>query len=182
MRKHENSSRAYIYIVLLIILLVGFMLWTVAKLGFNQWGCYNNVESLALVFQMYAGDYGVFPRADSWCDDTLAYVKNRETYICPSRKKSHLGYAMNRALSGMRPADVTTPLHRTVLIFECDAAWNTSGGIEDLPERSRHRGGDVYGYAGGQMNSEHPLAKIIPRSSVVDGTADIYWDPKVKKR
>jgi hypothetical protein len=182
MRRHRYSSQAYGYVILIIVLFAGFMLWTLASAGMRQWECYNNVESLALALQMYANDYDMFPRADSWCDDTLDYTKNKNVYFCPARKKTHFGYAMNSALSGVNPKDVKTPLHRTILIFESDVTWNGSGGIKDLPEQPRHRDGDMYGYAGGEMNSEHPLAQMIPRASVMDGTADIYWDPGVKSR
>jgi len=139
--------------------------------------CSQNLEYLPGVFQMYAADHGAFPPADSWCDALGEYVQNDACFVCSVRPNLKCGYAMNRALGGLCFEDIQTPSHRTVILFESDAGWNANGGPELLPPKSRHHGGDYYGFAGGVMNTDRPPMERIRREQVVDGTADIFWDP-----
>jgi hypothetical protein len=145
--------------------------------------CKLDVENLQLALNMYAGDYGAFPPADRWCDRVMPYVQNDDdVFVCPVRPQLRCGYAMNRALGNVRPEEVSTDPAKTVLLFESDAGWNASGGIELLPKKPCHRGWDVYGYVGGTMNTEHPSMEAIPRTAAIGGSAGIFWDPRASKR
>lgn len=144
-------------------------------------GCLQILEGMPLVFHMYASDYGALPPAASWCDCLSEYAYGEEDFVCPARPDLRSGYAMNRALGSMRLEDIQTPLHLTVLVFESDAGWNANGGPELLPSKPRHgvlfRRLDIYGYAGGTINSANPPMARHERAAVIDGTAGIFWDP-----
>ena len=176
-----NRSRGSAIVVVAVIISVfvlaawaGFIF--IGRPVFHGLGCYSNVENLAICLQMYADEFGVLPPADSWCDKTLEYARNRGVFVCPERPDLACGYAYNSALSELRLAEVPDPDH-TIMVFESDGGWNAAGGRELLVARPRHRGADYFGFAGGQMNSPTPIAKVVRRQDLDRGRAGVRWNP-----
>lgn len=155
----------------------GLLVWRVA-VGLSGLQCYNSVEELAICLQMYAQDYGTFPAADRWCDELVAggYEQYSEVFQCPRDHGAHCSYAFNEALSEVNPRTIDHPEH-TVLVFESDGGWNAHGGRDMLVAKPRHNGGDYYGVAGGQMNSEHPVALWRSRKATAGGGSSLRWQP-----
>jgi hypothetical protein len=187
--RHRTGSRGRrkLTTVATVVSVAGILLEFTAVVpatqGLRSYACSQNLENLTLALAMYAGDNGVFPPSDSWCDRLFPdYVKNDMAFVCPERKHLRCGYAYNEALSEVNPETIKTPPHKTIIIFESDAGWNAAGGRELLVEKPRHRGGDWYGYAGGQMNSLTPMHEWHRRADVVAGKAGIFWDPMVEER
>jgi len=177
-----TRSRRNLAAVATVVSVAGLLLEFAAVMpatqGLRKYACSLNLENLTLAFAMYAGDYGVFPASDGWCDTLMqGYVTNERVFVCPEGKHMRCGYAYNAALAEVNPEAIKTPPNRTVLIFESDAGWNAAGGPELLVEKPRHRGGDWYGYAGGQMDSPTPMHEWHRRADVLAGKADIFWEP-----
>ena len=56
---------------------------------------------------------------------------------------------MNAAVAGLKEADVPSD---TVVLFESDAGWNASGGVELMITQPRHGDRWVVGYADGSVH------------------------------
>jgi len=113
--------------------------------------CLAYTRGLAEALVMYAQDNeGVLPQSDSWCDAIEPYLPYAYAsfFVCPAAPNLTCGYAYNKALSGVPLSALSDPA-KTILVFESDAGWNASGGVELLPERPRHTYGDNYGLADG---------------------------------
>lgn len=146
--------------------------------GYRTFACTANVENIAQALQMYLTEHDHFPPAGGWCDALEEYVRNVKVFQCPERFDLNSGYAFNAALDRLPSSGVPQPL-RTIAVFESDAGWNASGGRELLVKKPRHGGGDVYGYAAGQMNDPaRPLMQWLPRDAVVSGRAGLIWNPR----
>ena len=112
--------------------------------------CMSNVKMLNLGMIMYASDNNdLFPAGTNWCDVLKPYVRNGNTYVCPSIKSGRrCDYAFNATLAGREMKDIQSPA-TTVLIFEADGGWNAAGGAELLPAKPRHSGAYAVGFADG---------------------------------
>ena len=179
----SRGSALAVAAVIVAVLLLGMWLGFIFFFGplFRGLECCNNVESLAIGLQMYAADFGAFPPADSWCDKTLEYTGNRAVFGCPERSDLPCGYAYNSALSELRPDEITDPDH-TIIVFESDRGWNAAGGRELLVARPRHGGADYFGFAGGEMNSPRPIAKVVRREDLDRGRAGLWWNASEGKQ
>ena len=112
--------------------------------------CMSNVKMLNLGMIMYASDNNdLFPAGTNWCDVLKPYVRNGNTYVCPSIKSGRrCDYAFNAKLAGREMKDIQSPA-TTVLIFEADGGWNAAGGAELLPAKPRHSRAYAVGFADG---------------------------------
>jgi len=137
------------------------------------WGCTQYANSLCVSLEMYLADFGAYPRAATWCDDMKGYYGDPDNLRCLERYEIRSGYAFNRALSGLRPADIATDPRRTVAFFDSDRGWNAAGGPELLPRKPRHFGQDMYVFAEVGL-----LSSTLPRQALSAGTAGIFWDPR----
>jgi prepilin-type processing-associated H-X9-DG protein len=129
--------------------------------------CINNVKQLALGVFVYADANGnQCPPASTWCDAILKNVGSEKVFVCPGASPgSRCHYAFNRKLGGLSTAKITNPA-RTVMIFESDGGWNSSGGRELITLRPRHGQRFIVGFADGHVESltESQLAPLV-------------WDP-----
>jgi prepilin-type processing-associated H-X9-DG protein len=114
--------------------------------------CVNNVKQLSLAMQVYADKHqSHYPAATNWCDAILPEAGTPKVFCCPADLPDHrCSYAFNTRLS-VAEVDKVDP--NTVVIFEADGGWNTSGGRELLPSKSRHRRVFVVGFADGHVES-----------------------------
>jgi prepilin-type processing-associated H-X9-DG protein len=111
--------------------------------------CLSNVKNICIALEMYAADHdNHLPSANAWSDDLRTYVRNLDTYQCPSEQDLACAYAYNASLSGASLADIADPVNE-VSIFESNAGWNAAGDWGLLVPEPRHLGGDNYGYADG---------------------------------
>jgi hypothetical protein len=184
-RSSARLGRGNTIAVLVVAALLTSFEITVVPPAAHSWrkmGCRMNVESISMSMQMYLTDYDRFPDANRWCDELRSYIGSNQVYVCPERPELRCGYALNAALSDLKTSSLTTDPYNTVVIFESDRGWNASGGMGILPGQPRHRGRDMYGYAGGgpEEDSEHPAAQTLSRDAVIHGTAGIFWDPRAK--
>ena len=100
--------------------------------------CINNMRQLSLAAHMYAAEHGDrLPSSENWCDAEKQYVGgNTRVYQCPAADSAdRCDYAFNSQLSGVELKNANP---QTVLIFESDPGWNSSGGSELMLKASRH--------------------------------------------
>ena len=114
--------------------------------------CVNNMKQLSLAARMYASEHNEhFPGAEKWCDDLNQYLgdSSARIYRCPAANiADRCDYAFNSKLAGMDPKNVNP---QTVLFFETDPGWNTSGGSELMVNPSRHGRTYVVAFADGHI-------------------------------
>jgi len=119
----------------------------------------SNLRQIGLALIMYAESHaGRLPPAGTWVDALLpqwADVKDKSFHAenlfrDPSAPGGEpFNYAFNRALSGMRLADLKDPA-ATVLVFESTAGVkNAADTGQTLPRPGRHSGGDYFVFADG---------------------------------
>lgn len=128
--------------------------------------CLNQVKQLGLAVRIYAADNSDrLPFATNWCDAIAYALTTTNVFQCPAAgTPARCHYAFNAKLSGIE-AEKAGP--DTVMIFESDAGWNSSGGPELLPVRPRHRQGFVVAFADGS-------ARFVKESEL----KQLRWDPK----
>ena len=107
--------------------------------------CGKNLAEFGNALEIYAGERGVYPTADKWCDILLQgkYV-TEDMFKCPGNKKAKCSYSINPDCEPNSPPDV-------VLLFESKGGWNSFGGPE-LFTAANHKkeGGNILfndGYA-----------------------------------
>jgi hypothetical protein len=113
--------------------------------------CVNNTKQLSLAVRLYMGDNGdTFPSATNWCDAVFSNVGSQRVFWCPGEtNQARSAYALNAAVAGLKEADVPSD---TVVLFESDAGWNASGGVELMITQPRHGDRWVVGYADGSVH------------------------------
>ncbi len=132
----------------------------------------SNLRQIGLALIMYAqSNGGRLPDADGWVDAILPQwddVKDKgfhaeALFRDPTAPESEpWNYAFNRALSGVRLADIKDPA-ATVLVFESVAGVKNAADMgQSLPRPGRHSGGDYFVFADGH-------AKWLP-----DGAKAVY--------
>lgn len=123
-----------------------------AKQKAQSINCLSNVRQLSLAMRVYADKHqSHYPAATNWCDAIRSDVGTPKVFQCPADLSgARCSYAFNSRLS-VAEVDKVDP--NTVVIFEADGGWNTSGGRELLPSKSRHRRVFVVGFADGHVES-----------------------------
>jgi len=129
--------------------------------------CLNNVKQLSLGVMMYANANGDrCPPANTWCDAILKNVGSEKTFLCAAASPGNrCHYAFNQKLGGLSTAKITNPA-RTVLIFESDGGWNSTGGRELMIRHPRHVRAWMVGFADGHVEA-------LTQSRL----AQLVWDP-----
>jgi prepilin-type processing-associated H-X9-DG protein len=121
------------------------------------------MKQLGLAAHMYAeNNHNKFPSSKNWSDLLSPTVTNPKAFVCPTDPTHRSSYAFNAKLSERNPNKVNP---QTVLFFESDGDWNSSGGPDDLILK-RHGSYLVIGFADGSVRQI--------RSSDVD---TLRWDP-----
>jgi hypothetical protein len=112
--------------------------------------CDNNARQVALAIRLYADENdGKCPPAVNWCDAILNNVPGPDTFKCPQRRGERSGYAFNAKLAGKTLSSIPPD---TVLIFESDGGWNSTGGPESLVSRPPHGKSYVFCFADGSVD------------------------------
>jgi len=140
-------------IMLLLSLLIGagLLLPALARLKQNvqSSNCDNNARQVALAIRLYADENdGKCPPAVNWCDAILNNLPGPETFKCPQRPGEKSGFALNAKIAGKTLSSIPPD---TVLIFESDAGWNSTGGRESLLSRPPHGRNYTFGFADGSV-------------------------------
>ena len=126
--------------------------------------CENNARQVALAVRLYADENeGKCPPAVNWCDAILNNLPGPETLRCPQRRGEQSGFAFNAKLAGKTLSSIPPD---TVLIFESDAGWNSTGGPETVLSRPPH--GRIY-YFGFADGSVRPVSR--------DELPQLRWEP-----
>ena len=126
--------------------------------------CGVNVRKLALAIRLYADEHeGKCPPAARWCDDLLANVEGKHIFDCPQRRGSPGAYGFNAKLAG-RTISASPP--DTVMIFETDKGWNTTGGAGEVIAQPSHGRNFVFGFADGSV-----------REVTAEELAELRWEP-----
>jgi prepilin-type processing-associated H-X9-DG protein len=112
--------------------------------------CVSNVKQLSLAVRMYAADNkDQYPAATNWCNAIQSEVGTTNAFHCPADfSGGRCSYAFNARLSGAEEGKVDP---NTVMIFEADGNWNTSGGRELMLTKSRHGHLVAVGFADGHV-------------------------------
>jgi hypothetical protein len=98
--------------------------------------CLAHEQQLAEAVRRHANDNNDrYPNASGWCDAIQPAVAGLTTFQCPSRPDLRSGYAINVAVAGRSKFEVPG---ETVLLFEADGGWNSSGGVGAALARPRH--------------------------------------------
>ncbi len=122
----------------------------------------SNLRQIGLALVMYPEAHeGRLPDADAWVDALLPWWKKTAQpdgsmfdpvllFRDPSAPEGQRwNYAFNRALSGVKLADITNP-GATVMLFESTTGIkNAADTGQSLPHPGRHAGGDYYVFASG---------------------------------
>jgi hypothetical protein len=126
--------------------------------------CVNNMKQLALAVRIYAVDHNdQFPPAATWCDAIQGGTGSTKVFQCPTVPGRRCAYVFNAKLNGKKENEINP---QTVLLFEGDTGWNSSGGPGEIrPHQHSSRTVSV-ALADGSVQS-------IPRSQL--GT--LRWDP-----
>ena len=139
-----------------------------AKSKAESINCLNHVKQLNLALMMYADDNKQeLPAGTNWCDALKPYLAgNSNVFICPQGAPgARCHYALNAQVAGHSTKDIQSPA-QTVLVFECDGGWNTSGGRELLPAKPRHINAYTVGFADGHVE--------MARSTRL---SQLHWEP-----
>lgn len=111
--------------------------------------CIGNVKKITLAIRLYADEHeGKCPPAPKWCDDITPNLDGRQILECPQRHGSQGAYGFNARLAG-RTLSAIPP--DTVMIFETDKGWNTTGGNGEVVTRPPHGRNFVFGFADGSV-------------------------------
>lgn len=126
----------------------------------RQTACWRNLREVTAAAREYARDHdGVLPHADHWVQELEPYLEDAEALRCPEAPDFPIAYAMNRALSGVRLADIENPAE-TVLFFETELRGpSPAGGIDNIA-RLRHQGGNNFAFVDGHVSLETPPAEF----------------------
>jgi prepilin-type processing-associated H-X9-DG protein len=127
--------------------------------------CVNNMKQLALAARMYSQDNGDhFPPAKTWCDSVRQYAGSGTIFQCPAANPAdRCDYAFNSRLDGVNEKSIAP---NTVLFFETEDGWNTSGGPELMLPQSRHGRTYVVAFADGSV-----------QQLTADQLARLRWNP-----
>ncbi|HWD92883.1 MAG TPA: DUF4190 domain-containing protein [Verrucomicrobiae bacterium] len=155
-------------VLLLMIPLEGAMLLPAlskAKQRAQTIQCVNNMKQLALAVRIYSGDHGDhLPPAKTWCDSIKSYAPSERVFKCPAAGPTdRCDYAFNSQLDGIEEKNIAP---NTVLLFETEDGWNTSGGPELMLPKSRHGRLCVVAFADGSV-----------QQLTSDRLAGLRWNP-----
>lgn len=139
--------------MLLVSLLIGAALLLPALAKFKQQAqnnsCANNARQVALAVRLYADENdGKCPPAVNWCDAIVNNLPGPDAFKCPQRPGEKSGFAFNAKLAGKTLSSIPPD---TVLIFESDGGWNSTGGPETIVSRPPHGKSYVFGFADGSV-------------------------------
>lgn len=116
--------------------------------GLRTESCLSNIKQISLSLLLYTADYDdKLPPFDNWND----FAGERRALFCPSAENRDLpSYALNSKLGGVSLNDIKTP-DKFELLFDSVPGKNRVGGLELLPSKPRHKGGDDIGYVDGHV-------------------------------
>ncbi len=135
-----------------------------AKQNAQNGSCENNARQVALAVKLYADENeGKCPPAVNWCDAILNNAPGPETFRCPQRRSEQSGFAFNAKLAGKTLSSIPGD---TVLIFESDGGWNSTGGPEAVSARPPHGRSYFFGFADGNVR---PVSR--------DELPQLRWEP-----
>jgi len=109
--------------------------------GDNPWQCQEHLRVLAQALTDYAAEHdGKLPEAETWCDDILPYVLDRENFTCPAGAGLECAYAYNSDVAGQELPNDWQARREMVLLFESDLGmWNATASAADMPtDLTRH--------------------------------------------
>ncbi|MGD8239984.1 MAG: hypothetical protein PVH68_15620, partial [Armatimonadota bacterium] len=70
--------------------------------GTNPYDCMNRLRILSRGLEDYAAEHGdALPEADTWMDDLMPYILDREVFKCPAAPDLECGYAFNIEAGGL---------------------------------------------------------------------------------
>jgi prepilin-type processing-associated H-X9-DG protein len=118
--------------------------------------CVSNMRQLGLAVRIYHEDHtNQYPAAMTWCDAILP-IASSKAFRCPAEPHQTCGYSFNSKLSDLKGGEANP---RTVLFFESDGGWNSSGGPAEMHSRHGNRtvvcfvDGSVMQLAPGSLNT-----------------------------
>ncbi|UCH35824.1 MAG: hypothetical protein JSV65_05585 [Armatimonadota bacterium] len=136
--------------------------------------CLSNLHALTLVTGMYVLDYGRFPNASTWMDELRPYAdeishhpeprEKPDIFHCPYDTAHRYSYAMNSALSEMKPPDRRNLPH-IILFFPSDSGKRNASGLPPVGECRPHGEGEdmcVVAYADGGIAIFAPGERLEP--------------------
>lgn len=122
----------------------------------NAIRCRSNLKHISVALQSYVYEHGVLPPPDRWND--LVGI-GKDECVCPAAASANsvgCTYALNEAVAGREWPGATR-----VLVFEkAGAAWNQSGGADQVPERPIH--GRGYYFLLSDMSVVHSTRDGLP--------------------
>ena len=116
-----------IALALVLVLAVLVPAYMSRRPGPRQDPCLPNLHALSVAMQMYVQDSGRFPGAASWMEGLRPYLTRKDPFHCPGDKEHLYSYAMNSALSGVKPPDPKNLPH-VILFFSSDSGKRNASG------------------------------------------------------
>ncbi|EEF59884.1 DUF4190 domain-containing protein [Pedosphaera parvula] len=147
------------------IVILAFLLpaLAMAKQKAQAISCIGNMHQLGIAAHLYAGsNHDKFPTSKNWSDLLAPSVGNPKAFVCPLHPTHRSSYAFNAKVGGKKQNEVAP---ETVLFFESDAGWNSSGGPDDL-SLTRHDSRIIVCFADGSVQ-RLPASKLDT----------LRWDP-----
>ena len=109
----------------------------------------------ASAMSLYATDHDdTLPPASAWMDGVRPLVRSERVFRCPEEwreKYGGYGYAMNAAMSQKRLSKIAKSTTTPLLFDSIMPARNSASGLETLPKRGRHSGGNNVAYVDGHV-------------------------------
>jgi len=127
--------------------------------------CRNNMMQLAVAVRLYANDSkDQYPLPAKWCDAIQPYIVNSGKILqCASHPEWRCAYAFNQKLDGKNEKEVNS---QTVLLFESQAGWNTTGGREAVAPHQHSKRTVNVAFADGHV-------EMVPVSKL----DNLRWEP-----
>ena len=156
-RRRPDAVSVVATTLTLSIPVLGSIFWFLIRPILNQpkdkaqtAACLSNMKSLGAAQMLYAQDYDEkLPPAALWMDATFTYIKNWQTYRCPSVESSNApsrptedlssyGYAYNSDLSHVGLSRIKN-IETAILVFESDKLIrNATDPLFSVPFPARH--------------------------------------------
>jgi hypothetical protein len=131
--------------------------------GMRPYECMQHLGTLARAMVDYADEHdGNLPVADTWMDDLMPYVLDREVFKCPAAPELECGYAMNLEVSGMALPTDWGQRHNMVLLFEWPADKRNASAFPDELETMEPRHGEEVLFATADGNTQSALRGETP--------------------
>ncbi|MFQ5809106.1 MAG: hypothetical protein ACE5JM_05760 [Armatimonadota bacterium] len=115
-----------------------------ASAATRPWECENHLRQLARAMRDFADEHdGNLPLADTWTDQLMPYVLDKEIFKCGAAPELECAYAMNLEVSGMALVQDWQQRREIVLLMEWGTGERNANAFADELENVEPRHGEL---------------------------------------